>query len=393
MKIIINKQYKMLKKLSHNSYIKQTNDYVAIINTIQSQIDLFLTYSDIIEALINPGMKQRHWDMLLADIDLKDQLIINKTDQVKEEAQQEEEAQEEEDQQEQSKITLDLLINKHQFLKYKTSIVKIGDKAAKEYQIEVLLNKMEAAWSEITLEIISYKSTQTYIVKSVDEIMTLLDEHIVMSQGMQFSAYKKPFEERINKWCHKLQMVQEVLEEWLQVQSKWMSLQSIFSSADINKQLPTEGKRFSSVNKSWRLIMSQVQANPDVLHFCNNLALLKKLKANNYILQSIQKRLTDYLDTKRAIFTRFYFLANKELLDILSQTQEVKAVQPHLKKTFDNINELKFITKKEQSKTLSLKEAEEAEEAEVQVVENDEKEIKEPELLIAGMYSLEGEYI
>lgn len=57
------------------------------------------------------------------------------------------------------------------------------------------------------------------------------------------------------------------------------------------------------------------------IRFCNDAKLLDKFRESAKLLDMVQKGLSDYLETKRAGFSRFYFLSNDELLEILSQTK------------------------------------------------------------------------
>ena len=65
---------------------------------------------------------------------------------------------------------------------------------------------MEGEWESVLLEIVPYKETGTFIMKSGDETAQMLDDHIVMAQAMSFSPYKKPFELRITTWETKLRL-------------------------------------------------------------------------------------------------------------------------------------------------------------------------------------------
>lgn len=70
--------------------------------------------------------------------------------------------------------------------------------------------------------------------------------------------------------------------------------------------------------------------------------LLENLSNMSTKLEEILKALDMYLETKRQIFPRFYFLSNDDVLEILGQSQNPKAMQPHMKKCFDNIKSLRL---------------------------------------------------
>uniref|UniRef100_A0A8B9ENZ5 Dynein axonemal heavy chain 1 n=1 Tax=Anser cygnoides TaxID=8845 RepID=A0A8B9ENZ5_ANSCY len=279
----------------------------------RDKIEEFRLYIPLIQGLHNPGMRKRHWEMLSEainiDIKLEPDLTLRRC--------------------------LDMNL-----LDHIESITKVAEIAGKEYAIENVLNKMENEWSSVSFTVSLYKDTGTFILKNTDEASQLLDDHIVMIQSMSFSPFKKAFEDRMNTWENKLKMTQVL--EWLKCQCSWLYLEPIFRSEDIKRQLPVESERYHAMDMDWRIIMKNANENPEVMSLCPDPALLENLQKCNKLLELVQKRLSEYLETKRGAFPRFYFLSDDELLEILSQTKDPTAVQPHLRKCFENIAQLQF---------------------------------------------------
>uniref|UniRef100_A0A8B9MD76 Dynein axonemal heavy chain 1 n=1 Tax=Accipiter nisus TaxID=211598 RepID=A0A8B9MD76_9AVES len=267
----------------------------------RDKIEEFRLYIPLIQGLHNPGMRNRHWEMLSEDININIKL--------------------------EPSLTVGRCLDMN-LLDHIESITKVA------------LNKMESEWNSVVFTVMLYKDTDTFILKNTDEASQLLDDHIVMIQSMSFSPFKKPFEERMNTWENKLKMTQDVLEEWLNCQRSWLYLEPIFRSEDIKRQLPLESQRYQTMDKDWRNIMKNANENPEVCALMK--ASIENLRKCNKLLELVQKGLSEYLETKRGAFPRFYFLSDDELLEILSQTKDPTAVQPHLRKCFENIAQLLF---------------------------------------------------
>jgi dynein heavy chain len=129
---------------------------------------------------------------------------------------------------------------------------------------------------------------------------------------------------------------------WFTVQRKWAYLEGIFVGAeDIRMQLPEEAKKFDAIDKSFKAIMAATSKNPNVVDACTTENRLQVLAALSDRLDGCQKSLSDYLDTKRSSFPRFFFISDDELLSVLGNNDPT-SIQVHLLKLFDNVKEMKF---------------------------------------------------
>jgi dynein heavy chain len=105
-----------------------------------------------------------------------------------------------------------------------------------------------------------------------------------------------------------------------------MYLEPIFASDDIGKTMPNEAAFFKDVDTLWKTSMDQIDADPGILDLIERDNITNQFVEANKKLDKIQKSLNEYLEEKCQVFSRFYFLGNEDLLMLLAQTKEPRAV-------------------------------------------------------------------
>ncbi|XP_019908369.3 dynein heavy chain 10, axonemal [Esox lucius] len=228
--------------------------------------------------------------------------------------------------------------------KYGSVVSEIVTSAVKELSIEKAMKELVDTWENMKFSVQRYfKGTQERgsILGAVDEILQNLDDNAMNLQSMAGSRFVGPFLSTVQQWEKNLSLISEVIEVWMLVQRKWMYLESIFIGGDIRSQLPEEAKKFDSIDKMFKKIMTDTVKDPGIKRCClvpNRLTDLQNLSDG---LERCQKSLNDYLDSKRNAFPRFFFISDDELLSILGSSDPA-CVQEHMIKMYDNIASLRL---------------------------------------------------
>ena len=197
-------------------------------------------------------------------------------------------------------------------------------------------------WEITVFETGPHKDRGHYKIKSTDDVMKAIEDDQVILSTYKSSRFVKPFIREVDYWEKEISRVLEITEAILTVQRQWLYLENIFAGEDIRNQLPKETVEFENLNNAFKVIMIRISKDPNAYRATHFEGLDKQLNEMNTRLEEIQKSLDMYLETKKVIFPRFYFISNDDLLEILGQSKNPPAVQPHLKKLFDNIKTLKM---------------------------------------------------
>ena len=226
-----------------------------------------------------------------------------------------------------------LLENKKEF----TEIIQV---AQGEMAIENFLNEVRDRWMKQELELVLYQN-RVRLIRGWDDLFTALDDHtggLVLMRSSPYYRSVREFQEDGNLWEDRLTKLRAAFDAWIDVQRRWIYLEGIlFGSADIKAQLPAEWSRFKNVDGEFIALMRRISNHPYAMEALNIENLQRTLERLANLMTVIQKALGAYLSKQRSEMSRFYFLGDDDLLEIIGNSSEPGKVLPHIGKMFASI--------------------------------------------------------
>ena len=231
------------------------------------------------------------------------------------------------------------IITHPNLIKEEKKIMEIISEAQGEFVLESMLKKIKDFWVLQEFDLSPY-GNRCMLIRGWDLVITQVEDDLGQLNSMKLSQYYKIFEDEIKQWNNDLIKVESILEVWINVQKKWVYLEGIFyASQDIKQQLTQEYNKFRNVDSEFIALMKKVQQRLRVLEICQNIENLQKNLERIYdALEKIQKALSDYLETQRQAFSRFYFVGDEDLLEIIGNSKNIINIQKHFLKMFAGIS-------------------------------------------------------
>ena len=255
--------------------------------------------------------------------------------------------------------------------KHRSSISYIVSLAKKEAKVEERLRKVKEYWKSASLTFTAYEDTatsaaessteiKTYIVTSADWVFEIIDEQQFEIQGaLAYLSSMTNFELSsglVQEWksshynlclelAELLATVRENVHMLLTAQNLWTTMEGVFTcSRDIAVSLPEETQRFQTIDAEFCSLLEEIYYSQCVADILGLKGQVDKLASIVGELEKCYKALHEYLDEKKKVFPRFFFVPDDAALKMLSYGNNPHKAIELVQSCFPNISNIALKT-------------------------------------------------
>ncbi|ETB58412.1 hypothetical protein YYC_04018 [Plasmodium yoelii 17X] len=293
-----------------NEYYKNKN---SLIKKMNKKLTFFNSYVSLLISLRKPSIKERHIKQIAQIIDEKNTVDFNN-------------------------ITFNELLKLNINSKI-TSIINICEKANKENAIEKFLVKIKNNFNKIEFQMKQEENNKIFIISNINEILTKIEENLVLNQNLLIINIYEIYHIDIINNQNMMINANTVINILKKSQNLFLYLSRIFVLTDISKQLTNESKKYKLIYNNFQNMYKIIEEDKKLETFCLRKDTKEKLTELYSNLNFLLKSINEYLDLKREIFNRFYFLSTDDLINLISSNINDQ-INTYLFKIFSSVYKL-----------------------------------------------------
>lgn len=234
--------------------------------------------------------------------------------------------------------------------KHLPEIAKLSTQISKEKELEKLFNEnVNEPWNKFRLELqkegeASGNKEPCHLLKDTAIVSEDMDKLINTCNNIYTNRFLVTNKSKVAKQMDKLWTSMKVIDEWIKFQNQWVYLEKIFGTQEFKGGL-SEAKLFESTTATYKKLSKTIYATGNIAVHFEGKKFLKKtflpfLKNANNDLNTINKSLNEFLNSKRVTFPRLHFISNDEMVVLLAKHKEIQVVQQYVGKLFENVKSL-----------------------------------------------------
>lgn len=243
-----------------------------------------------------------------------------------------------------SELTLGHLLSNCKIITEKISEIKqLNERVVGEMYIRETLQKLEL-YSETAIfkfsAFTNNQNLQIQIIVGWKELLQEISELQSLLQNTKDSQFYSNFKDQVGLWDTKLQDLDKILFDFNIAQQKFLYLEPIFKSKTLPKNTMIYFQHRDWILNFYKIVFKKKK----VIQVLSNVNLKQELFKLVEGLELVEMVLKSYLDEKRVIFSQFYFLSDKDCLELLGNPLSITHIQKHVRNIFISTKELQFST-------------------------------------------------
>ncbi len=264
-----------------------------VVLQLKEDVDDFWRNANVITALRNPALKFNHWDQIrdiigLSLIDFQSLHLFQILD-----------------------LDLELV---------QSVISDISHQADVSHKLEITLEKMKLDLSSRDFQFCSIFESDNLYISNGEDACIIIEDQLIHCESIFLSIDDADSKLKFEKWVSQIHRALEMMQAIMELQDFYLHFKPIISSPSSVFFPADVVDSFVAVSKIFGIVSDIFLKNKKFINLIYRSDLYDLIAGSSTRMKNCINGAKTYLEAKRSIFPRFYFVSDKIMIETLSST-------------------------------------------------------------------------